>query len=155
MKFLRIGELAKRSGLGIETIRFYERKGLLDEPERRPSGYRQYDESVVARLQFIRRTKSLGFTLGEIEELLGLWFNPNTGCHHVREKAGRKIVEIDDRIKSLQDMKRSLKKLTNRCEQRDSLETCPLFDGLGNGDARSERTSKAKNSVRKARRGKA
>jgi len=130
MNVLRIGELAKRSGLGIETIRFYERKGLLDEPERRPSGYRQYDESVVARLQFIRRTKSLGFTLGEIEELLGLWFNPNTGCHHVRKKAAQKIGEIEERIRSLSGMKRSLKKLLTKCEQRGTLEDCPLLDGL-------------------------
>lgn len=151
MTFLRIGELAKRSGLGIETIRFYERKGLLEEPERRPSGYRQYDGSVVARLQFIRRTKSLGFTLGEIEELLALWFNPNTGCHHVREKAGRKIVEIDERIKSLQDMKRSLKRLTNQCEQRGTLRACPLFGGLGNGTAKGERTRKAMTSGRQRR----
>jgi Hg(II)-responsive transcriptional regulator len=139
MTYLRIGELAKRSGLGIETIRFYERKGLLDEPQRRPSGYRQYDESVVARLQFIRRSKSLGFTLGEIDELLALWFHPNTACHHVREKAARKIGEIDDRIQSLSDMKHSLKKVIAQCEQRDTLDECPLLDGLGAGPAKPAR----------------
>jgi MerR family copper efflux transcriptional regulator len=75
MGYLKIGEVAKETGVGIETIRFYERKGLLDEPSRRPSGYRQYDVSIVARLQFIRRAKELGFTLSEIAELLGLWFD--------------------------------------------------------------------------------
>lgn len=139
MKLLRIGELAKQSGLGIETIRFYERKGLLEEPERRPSGYRQYDESVIARLKFIRRTKSLGFTLTEIEELLALWFNPNTACHHVREKATRKIGEIEERIKMLGDMKRSLRKLLTQCEQRGSVEKCPLLDGLNATNSHSSR----------------
>ena len=75
MRALRIGEVAKQSDVGIETIRYYERQGLLAEPDRRPSGYRQYDGAVVARLQFIRRAKELGFTLAEIKELLGLWFD--------------------------------------------------------------------------------
>jgi len=102
MKFLKIGELAKRSEVGIETIRFYERQGLLAEPERRPSGYRQYDESVVSRLQFIRHAKELGFTLSEIKELLGLWFDVNTKCVHVRQRAEQKITDIEDKIRSLQ-----------------------------------------------------
>ena len=83
MKSLRIGEVSKRANVGIETIRYYEREGLLSEPERKPSGYRQYDEAVIARLQFIRRAKELGFTLGEIRELLGLWF----GKCEVRSRA--------------------------------------------------------------------
>lgn len=150
MTLLRIGELAKRSGLGIETIRFYERKGLLDEPERRPSGYRQYDETVIARLLFIRRTKSLGFTLVEIKELLTLWFSPHTGCHHVREKAAQKLVEIDERLKSLKEMKRSLKKLTEQCQQRDSVEACPLFDGLSDV-LQKQPKQKSKTSIRRRR----
>ena len=67
MSFLRIGEVAKQANIGIEAIRYYEREGLLAKPQRRPSGYRQYDESVVSRLQFIRRAKDLGFTLAEIK----------------------------------------------------------------------------------------
>ncbi len=68
MGFMKIGEVAKQTEVGIETIRYYERIGLLAEPQRKPSGYRQYDKAVVARLQFIRRTKELGFTLAEIKE---------------------------------------------------------------------------------------
>ena len=90
MRALRIGEVAKQSDVGIETIRYYEREGLLAEPDRRPSGYRQYDEAVVARLQFIRRAKELGFTLAEIKELLGLWFDVHTKCVHVRQRAADK-----------------------------------------------------------------
>lgn len=131
MKELKIGEVAKLTGIGIETIRFYERTGLLDEPDRRPSGYRQYDQSVIARLQFIRRSKELGFTLSEISELLGLWFDTETKCCDVRQKAQQKIEEIEEKVKTLNSMKRSLKKLIEQCQQRGSLDDCPLLEGLG------------------------
>jgi Hg(II)-responsive transcriptional regulator len=127
---LRIGEVAKRSEVGIETIRYYERQGLLAEPARRPSGYRQYDESVVSRLRFIRSAKELGFTLAEIKELLGLWFDVKTKCEHVRQKSEQKIREIDDKLRALQKMKRSLKKIIGQCADRDSLQQCPLWLGL-------------------------
>ncbi len=130
---MRIGEVAKRSDVGIETIRYYERKGLLADPERRPSGYRQYDESVVARLQFIRRTKELGFTLAEISDFLGLWFDANTRCEHVRARAGQKITDIEAKVRELQKMKRSLKKVISECETNDSIDACPLLDGIDLG----------------------
>ncbi len=129
-KSLRIGQVAKLSDVGIETVRFYEREGLLAQPVRRPSGYRQYDESAVARLQFIRSTKELGFTLAEIRELLGLWFDTNTRCSHVRERAERKIADIDAKIASLRKMKRSLEKLMKICKQRNALQACPLLEGI-------------------------
>ena len=131
MASMRIGEVARQTGIGIETIRFYERKGLLAEPDRRPSGYRQYDNTVVARLRFIRRAKELGFTLSEINELLGLWFDKDTQCCDVRRKALAKNYEIELKVKALQSMKRSLKKLIAQCQQRGSLRDCPLLDGLG------------------------
>ncbi len=133
MSYMKIGEVAKLSGVGIETIRYYERERLLAEPQRRPSGYRQYDRSVVARLQFIRRTKELGFTLAEIKELLGLRFEANTRCEHVRQRAGQKITDIEEKIRSLQKMKRSLKKVISECESRDSIGDCPLLEGIDNG----------------------
>jgi MerR family transcriptional regulator, copper efflux regulator len=136
VKRMRIGEVAQCSGLGIETIRYYEREGLLAEPERKPSGYRQYDESAVARLQFIRRTKELGFTLSEIKELLALWFDTNTQCMHFRKRAETKIVDINQKIRLLQKMKRSLQKLMKQCESRDSIEDCPLLQGLVSGPRR-------------------
>lgn len=130
MSALKIGEVARRADVGIETIRYYEKQGLLAEPDRRPSGYRQYDDSVVSRLQFIRRSKELGFTLAEIKELLGLWFDVTTKCVHVRQRAEQKIGDIEDKIRSLQKMKRSLKKIINQCETRDEIEICPLWLGL-------------------------
>jgi Hg(II)-responsive transcriptional regulator len=130
MKLMRIGEVAKCSGVGIETIRYYEREGLLAAPKRQPSGYRQYDESVIARLQFVRRTKELGFTLAEIKELLSLWFNVSTKCVHIRQRAKQKIDDIDEKLRSLQKMKRSLKKIVAECETRSSVKACPLLVGL-------------------------
>jgi MerR family transcriptional regulator, copper efflux regulator len=132
MKPMRIGEVSKRAHVGIETIRYYEREGLLSEPERRPSGFRQYDESVVARLQFIRRAKDLGFTLREIGELLGLWYE-KVKCVHVRQHAEQKMKDIEAKIAALQHMKRSLRKLIHMCENRNSLEACPLLEGLDGG----------------------
>ncbi len=81
-----IGQVAERSGIGIETVRFYERKGLIADPPRTDSGYRQYPEDVVVRLRFIRRAKELGFALKEILELLSLRVNPDTTCADVRKK---------------------------------------------------------------------
>ena len=127
MCFMRIGQVAKRSEVGIETIRYYEREGLLAEPERRASGYRQYDESVVKRLKFIRSSKELGFTLAEIKELLALWFDPNTRCQHVRHRAELKIADIEGKVRSLQKMKRSLKRIISQCETKESIDECPLW----------------------------
>ncbi len=125
MKPMRIGEVARRAEVGIETIRYYEREGLLAASSRRPSGYREFDDSVVARLQFIKRTKELGFTLAEIKELLGLWFNSSTKCVHVRERATDKIADIEGKIQSLQKMKRTLKKLVSQCETKDVARRLP------------------------------
>ena len=126
MTAMKIGEVAKRSGIGIETIRYYEREGLLLEPERRPSGYRQYDESTVERLEYIRRAKELGFTLAEIRELLELSFAAHAGCDHIRQRAEAKVADIEGKIRSLQQMKRSLGKIVERCRAKNSTEDCPL-----------------------------
>jgi MerR family mercuric resistance operon transcriptional regulator len=126
MKTMKIGEVAKLSGIGIETIRFYEREGLLLEPERRPSGYRQYDESTVERLEYIRRAKELGFTLAEIRELMELSFVSQTCCDHIRQRAETKITDIESKIRNLQQMKRSLGKIVQRCRNKNSTDDCPL-----------------------------
>ncbi len=153
MRYLRIGEVAQRSHVGIETIRYYERQGLLAQPTRRPSGYRQYDDSVVARLLFIRRAKELGFTLSEIKELLALWFDVETKCVHVRQRAERKIADIEDKIRSLQKMKRSLKTVIGTCSEKDSVSDCPLWFGLDESEksAASVNPSNARSPLTKPR----
>jgi Hg(II)-responsive transcriptional regulator len=136
MKAMKIGEVAKRAGVGIETIRYYEREGLLLEPQRRASGYRQYDESTVERLDYIRRAKALGFTLAEVRELLELSFLAHEGCEHIRQRATGKISDIEEKIRSLQSMRRSLRKIVDRCQATSSTTDCPLvhdtkFKSLG------------------------
>src|ERR1041384_5413921 len=98
MKPLTIGEVARRAGVGVETVRFYERQGLLAEPPRRGSGYRQYDQEAVAVLRFIRRAKELGFTLREIKGLLALRLDASATRAEVRKQAEAKLADIEARI---------------------------------------------------------
>lgn len=130
MKPLTIGQVAQRAGIGVETVRFYERQGLLEEPARRESGYRQYTDGVVSRLRFIRRAKELGFSLKEIKELLALRVDPATTCREVKEQAEAKITDIEGKIASLQRMKRALVKLTAVCRGQGPTSECPILDAL-------------------------
>lgn len=129
-KTLTIGQVARRSGVGIETVRFYEREGLVAKPARSPSGYRQFGEEVVGRLQFIQRAKELGFTLNEIKELLSLRVDEERTCEDVRARAEAKIAGIENKIKSLQRMKKALVRMTRECGDRDSDSECPILDAL-------------------------
>ena len=130
MGILSIGQVARRAGVGIETVRFYERQGLLAEPPRKESGYRQYTEDVVDRLRFIRRAKELGFTLKEIAELLALRLDPETSCGEVRGRAKAKITDIGAKIRDLQRMRQALDKLVASCRGRGPISACPIRDAL-------------------------
>jgi Hg(II)-responsive transcriptional regulator len=135
VKTLTIGQLAREAGVGVETVRFYERQGLLEEPARRASGYRQYGEEVVSRLNFIRRAKELGFTLREIAELLTLRDDPDTTRADVRRRAEAKVTDIDTRIRYLQRMRDALSRLTATCHGDGPAATCPILEALnGNGE---------------------
>ena len=128
MKPLTIGQVAHRSGVGIDTVRFYEREGLLTKPAR--SGYRQFDEKVIARLQFIQRAKELGFTLNEIKELLSLRVDPDTSCEDAKSRAEIKIADIEGKIRTLHRMKKALVRLTQECCETGSGSECPILDAL-------------------------
>ena len=127
---LSIGQLAKRTDVGVETVRFYEREGLLAEPERRLSGYRQYQSDTVDRLLFIRRAKELGFTLKEIKELLSLRVDEDKTCADVRQQAEAKMADIEDRIRTLQRMKRALAKVTRQCSGSGPTSECPILESI-------------------------
>ncbi len=127
---MTIGKVAKASGVGIETIRFYEKEGLLEAPARRASGYREYDDAVVLRLLFIRRAKELGFTLSEIKDLLALRVERKASCSKVKQQAEAKIADIDAKMKSLGRIKRALVKLTNACDERAPTSECPILRSL-------------------------
>jgi MerR family copper efflux transcriptional regulator len=129
-KGLTIGQVARRAGFGIETVRFYERNGLIDEPPRKMSGYRQYPEGVISRLRFIKRAKELGFSLREIKELLSLRVDPETTCSDIRERAKAKIADIEGKIQSLEKIKEVLMGLTTSCSGLGPVSECPIVEAL-------------------------
>jgi MerR family copper efflux transcriptional regulator len=131
---LTIGAVARRAGVGIDTVRYYEREGLLPPPLRRASGYRDYGNDVVERLRFIRRAKDLGFTLDEIRELLALSSDRERGVRDVKVRAEAKLAAVEDRIRELQRVRRGLKQLITACPGHGPLEHCPILRALGGKD---------------------
>jgi MerR family transcriptional regulator, copper efflux regulator len=127
---LTIGAVAKRVGVAIDTIRYYEREGLLPAPTRRASGYRSYDESAIAQLLFIRRAKSLGFTLEEIRELLALSSDRQRGVKAVKQRALQRLAAIDTRIAELQRVRDGLEQLVDACPGHGAPEHCPILRAL-------------------------
>ncbi len=125
-----IGEVAKRAGVGVETVRFYERRGLIEQPHKRGSGYRIYPDDAVPRIQFIRHAKELGFTLNEIGDLLSLQSDPKANCMAVRERAETKIADIKEKISALTRIQKSLSKLIRACDTRTESAECPILEAL-------------------------
>ncbi|MCH7778598.1 MAG: MerR family DNA-binding protein [Gemmatimonadetes bacterium] len=125
-----IGQVAKRAGVGVETVRFYERRGLIEQPIKRNAGYRVYPEDVVHRIRFIRHAKDLGFTLNEIGELLSLRPDPHGSCDAVKERAEAKVADIEEKIGSLTRMQHSLGRLIDACESRSETAECPILEAL-------------------------
>lgn len=129
-KLLTIGVLAKAAGVNIETIRFYQRRGLLAEPGKPFGGIRRYDDSHIHRIRFIKHGQTLGFSLAEIEELLSL--EDGQHCCEAQEIAFRKLELIRFRIEGLQKMERALSVLVQRCAQKPGSVSCPIIATLQN-----------------------
>lgn len=127
---MTIGQVAKKGGVNIETVRYYERQGLIPPPPRRESGYREYPEDTVRRIRFIKRAQELGFSLNEIAELLALRVGPGTTCADVRRLAAVKIREIEEKMETLGKMKEAITKLTTECEGRGPTSECPILEAL-------------------------
>ena len=127
---MKIGELARKAGIAIDTVRYYERQGLLPPPLRAASGYRQYRHEDVARLRFVRRAKALGFTLEEIRELLGLSARRESDMAGMKAAAMQKLADIDDKLAELQRMRAGLERLVVSCPGHGALEHCPILDAL-------------------------
>lgn len=132
-----IGAAAARAGVGIDTIRYYERERLLPPPRRRASGYRDYDGVTIDRLKFIRRAKALGFTLDDIRDLLTLSSDHERGVRGVKQRAEIRLRELQRRIAELRQMSRGLKELIAACPGRGELAACPILHALSE-DARHE-----------------
>lgn len=130
MPRLRIGELAKRSGLSVETLRYYERRGLIPPPERLASGYRSFPEDTLDRLVFIKRSKELGFSLDEIAELLQLEIDPGIGAAEVKARVDSKIAMVERKIDDLKQLQGSLIRLSSLCCGEGSLSDCPILEYL-------------------------
>ena len=126
MRPLKIGDVARRAGVSVDTVRFYEREGVLPAADRRPYGYRVYDESVLTPLTYIRVAKDLGFTLPEIRDMDRLSFGERRACDHVRQLAERKLADVEEKLRLLGRMRRTLTRVIGRRERPGGAD-CPLF----------------------------
>lgn len=130
METMRTGQLAKKAEVNIETVRYYERRGLIPKPHRRESGYREYSDEAINHIHFIKRAKELGFSLKEIGELLSLKVDPETPCSEVRKRAELKIADIDGKISRLRRIKKALARLTDSCSGKGPASKCPILDAM-------------------------
>ncbi len=133
MNEMTIGRVANEAGVSVETVRFYERKRLIEQPRRPSSGYRTYDRDAVERIRFIRQAQQLGFTLAEIRELLSLRVDPQTNCADVKGRAEAKVAEVDQKIRALRAMRRALVEISEKCTGEGVTSDCPILEALTKG----------------------
>jgi Cu(I)-responsive transcriptional regulator len=132
METMTIGELAREAGVGVQTVRYYERRRLLTAAARRASGYREYTPAALERLRFIRRAQELGFTLSEIADLLALRLDPHTTAADIKGRAEQKIGEIDRKLRDLERIRQALFHLASGCRGgHGPTGDCPLLEALG------------------------
>jgi MerR family mercuric resistance operon transcriptional regulator/MerR family gold-responsive transcriptional activator of gol and ges genes len=127
---LTIGRLAKAVGVNIQTVRYYERRDLLNPTTRRPSGYRVYGSEELLRLRFIKNAQALGFTLHEVADLLNLRVNSRARCGDVQRKAATKLANVEAKISDLQGLAKSLRSLIRACRAGQPTDRCPILTSL-------------------------
>ncbi|MCY7355571.1 MAG: heavy metal-responsive transcriptional regulator [Lysobacter sp.] len=127
---MKIGELARRAGVNIDTVRYYERQSLLPAPHRMALGYRHYDPGDVARLRFVRRAKVLGFTLIEIRDLLKLSDHRDDDMGELKAVAGEKLADVESKLVELTCIRDGLKTLVDACPGHGALAQCPILHAL-------------------------
>jgi len=138
METLTIGQLARRAKVNLETIRYYERRGLIAKPPRNESGYRQYSPEDLHRLEFIHRAKDLGFSLREILELLSLRRDPGMTCNDVKERVEAKIVQVEGKIETLETIRGALSGLVKKCTGEGPAGRCPILKELESREKEKE-----------------
>lgn len=131
---MKIGQLAAAAGVSIDTVRYYERNGVIPAPERMPSGYRNYGAGDLDRLRFVRRAKQLGFNLQETRQLLAL-AGSEDDMSKVKAAAAEKLRELDQRIAELELVRDGLRRLVEACPGRGALVGCPILGSLSTGEA--------------------
>ncbi len=134
MDVLTRGEVAQQANVHVETLRYYERRGLVSVPLRSVSNYRLYPKDTVRHVRFIKRAQDLGFSLGEIKELLSLRTSPKARSADVRAQAAAKITAIEEKIRALKAMKKTLSKLVTECSGRGPVAECPILGALDIGE---------------------
>lgn len=132
---MRIGQLASRAGVAIDTVRYYERQQILPPPQRQASGYRQYDAEDVARLRFVRHAKALGFTLSEIRDLLRLSAQRNDDMADLTATARAKLADVEAKLAELRRMRDGLRQLLAACPGHGALATCPILAALAGDES--------------------
>jgi MerR family mercuric resistance operon transcriptional regulator len=137
---MRTHEVADRAGVNVQTLRYYERRGLLADPPRSPSGYRDYPVSAVRVLRFVKRAQELGFTLADVEELLWLADGGPRSCDRARTLTVSQVAELDRKVTDLQRMRASLGELVATCERPRADRSSPLLDAIDADDPRAEAT---------------
>ena len=133
MDLLTIGQVAEAAEVGVETVRFYQRQGLIEEPPRQGTRHRRYSLETVARIRFIRGAQNLGFSLKEIEELMALRIAPGTSKADIKARAQEKVDEIEEKMRDLQRMRDTLLKLIGSCEGTGAVEDCPILQAFDGG----------------------
>jgi Hg(II)-responsive transcriptional regulator len=134
MMTMTIGRVAEAAGVNVATIRYYERRGIVPQPRRTSAGYRQYEQSAVDRIRFIRRAQELGFTLDEIEDLLALNVTDPAACHVVEDATRAKLDDVEAKIRDLKRMRTVLADLVRSCQSRQPTTECPVLATLDEGD---------------------
>jgi len=125
-----IGKVAKAAGVGVETVRFYEREGLVPQPKKPQNGFRHYPPETVERIRFIREAQNLGFALRETAELLSLRADPAADCAHVRRRAEMKLHDVNKKAQRLAEIRRALETLIAACPSQGSTAVCSILDAL-------------------------
>lgn len=132
MKRRTISELAKETGVGVETIRFYERRGILKQPPAPVQGWREYGEDALSTVRYIRQGQQLGFKLAEMKRLQdGAGGEQQVFCESVRAATREKIWAVEEQIKQLRKMRRELQDFLARCSAKKKGERCPIYESLG------------------------
>lgn len=128
--YLSIGRLAKRAGVSVETVRYYEARGLLPNAARSAAGYRQYAPESLRHLRFVQRAKTLGFSLKEIRELLALKSTPGASCADMKRRAQARLNDVETRLDDLERLRNILKRLSKACSGEGGLDGCPILQML-------------------------
>jgi len=138
METLTRSQLADAANVNIETLRYYERRGLLPAPPRSAANYRRYPKSAAHRVRFVKHAQDLGFSLDEIKELLSLRLTRGARSAEVRKRAQNKIIEVTDRIRSLERIRGALEHLVSRCSGEGPIEECAILHAFEHGRERGQ-----------------